>query len=60
MSGRSVTWVFCQCGHFATLDRQEGPREDILRRFRCKMCGEHPNDLRHGYVAAETMQKNTE
>ena len=59
MAGRSVTWIYCGCGHSATLDRQDGTRESILTRFRCDKCGQKPIDLRHGYIAAETLRQDS-
>ncbi len=55
MAGRDVTWIYCRCGHCATLPRQAGLRDQILPRAVCSLCGRREaNDLRHGYIAAES------
>lgn len=57
-SGRLVTWIYCRCGHVATLPRQAGLRDQILARAVCSMCGRRgADDIRHGFIASETLQR---
>ena len=59
MPSRDVTWVYCRCGHCATLPRQAGLRDQILARAVCSICGARGAiDLRHGYIAAASETTN--
>lgn len=58
VEGRAVTFLFCSCGHVATVDRIDGLRSGILPRARCSACGKRgADDMRHGYRCGEIIRR---